>query len=93
MPEELPSAPVMLRSRKEPASTATLPVTVQDAYVATRQLSVVLDMLPGVPWRSVTVTGFACREKTARLVAVQAVGTQVSAEGSSARLALVLLSE
>lgn len=65
----MPSAPVMLRSRKEPASTATLPATVQDVFEATRQLSAVLDMFPGAPRCSVTVTGFACREKTVALAA------------------------
>jgi hypothetical protein len=76
----------MMRSTKLPAEIVTLPVTEQDAPFATaEQTNAVLAMLAGAaPERRVTVMGPSCSEKTLSPEAVQAVGTQVSAENAAA---------
>jgi hypothetical protein len=50
-------------------------------------------MLPGVPWRSVTVSGLDCCENTVNEVAVQAAGTHVRIDACSLALAFGLLTE
>jgi hypothetical protein len=81
--EEVPLGPVILKSRKFPAGTATEPVDVQEEPFETEQESAVLDMDVGVPARSVTVMVFACWEKTESCVAVQAAGIHDSAVAAS----------
>jgi hypothetical protein len=58
------SAPLMLRSTKLPAETATLPVTEHGVPIVTEeQTSVVSAMLEGAgPTRSVTVIALVCSE-------------------------------
>jgi len=83
----------MLKSRKLPDVTATLPVTVQLPFVVATQLSAVFAMLLEVPLRNVTVTGFPCCENTDRVVAVQAAATHVNTVALSLALAAGFVTE
>src|ERR1039458_6374781 len=74
-------APVMTKSTKSPAGTASLPVAEQELPVAAVQVrSALLTMFPGVPMRSVTAIVPPCCENTFRAVAVHPAGTHVSTE-------------
>jgi len=74
-----------------PAGTATLPDAAQAAPGDAVQASVVFDMLPEVPTRSVTVMVLDCCEKTFKAVAVHPDGTQVSAENGAAAVPLSVM--
>jgi hypothetical protein len=73
----------MLKSTKFPAAIVTFPVARHEDPEATEQVSVVSDRLPGVPWRSVTLIVFDCRENTLNCVAEQPAGTHVNTESLS----------
>jgi hypothetical protein len=83
----------MLKSKKLPAATGTLPVTVQLPPEVATHANTVFTMLPTAPFRSVTVTVFDCREKTVSEVAVQAAGTQVCTASPSLALAFGFVTE
>ena len=89
----VPLAPLTLKSTKLPAVTATLPLTVHEVPVAAEHASAVFARLPAAPVRRVTVTVFACCEKTVNSVAVQAAGIHVNAAGSSVALEFALFTE
>ena len=90
---DVPSAPLIPRSTKEPAEMVTLPVAVQDIPGGAVQASVVLVRLPEEPVRSVTVIGLACCDKTFNVVAVHPNGTQVRIFPCSIRADVGLLTE
>lgn len=92
-PAAVPLSPVILKSTKLPAATATLPVAVQLDPEATEQANAVFAIFPGDPCRSVTVIVLDCCENTVIIVAVQAAGTQVNTGAFSLALALLLFTE
>ena len=88
-------APVMDRSTKAPGLTVTLPLTVQLLLAEAVQVSEEGWSEPSGPERRVTVMPLAAVwvEKTARLVAVQPLGTQVRTEVLSLAALLTPLTE
>lgn len=82
-PAGVPDAPLTAKSMKLPAATATAPVAVQLAPLATAQLSAVSASAPGNPLRRVTVTVFDCCEKTSSRTAEHPLGTHASTAADS----------
>lgn len=88
-----PFAPPMLKSRKLPAATGTLPVMLQLPFGAAVHASAVFAMLLKPPFRNVTVTGFPCCENTESIAAVQAAATHVNTAALSLALAAGFVTE
>ncbi len=88
-------APVMVRSTKLPGAMAREPVATQLLFAVAVQERPASCMAPGVPERRLTVMPLALLwvEKTARLVAVQPLGTQVRTEAVSVLALVALLTE
>jgi hypothetical protein len=92
-PAAVPLAPLTLKSTKFPAATLTFPDTVHPTPGAAEQTSGVSAILPGVPWRSVTLIVFDWRENTLNSEAVHPAGTHVRTESASLAAEFALLAE
>jgi hypothetical protein len=80
------SAPLTTRSTKLPAGIEILSAAEHDVPLAIDVQANVVSAIPAgvAPMRNVTLMGPFCSEKTLSAVAVQAVGTHVSAEYAAA---------